>query len=109
MAGRKQHFIQRLLLKGFAFNAPNGTNRVWVYPKEGKIFPSALEGYGAERDFYGRPGESKLDDGISEQENKRFNNFLKSLARNLIGICVLMRRLNLQYMFSSDPKIYAQL
>ena len=77
MAGRKQHFIQRFLLKGFAFNAPNGTNRVWVYPKDGKIFPSALEGYGAERDFYGKPGESELDDGISEQEIKRFNKFLE--------------------------------
>ena len=79
MAGRKQHHIQQLLLKGFSFDAPRNPCHVWVYRRDGKVFSPALEGYGAERDFYGDPEESDLDYNITEIENTLFNEFLCNL------------------------------
>jgi hypothetical protein len=79
MAGRKHHYIQRLLLKGFSFNQPQTPCHIWVYRKDGRVFKSALEGYGAERDFYGGPEDPELDGEITEIESTRFNDFLRGL------------------------------
>ena len=81
MAGRKQHFIQRLLLRGFSFDAHQDPCHVWVHKRDGKIFAPALEGYGAERDFYGHPEESDLDSRMTDIESNKFNAFLKDLRR----------------------------
>jgi hypothetical protein len=79
MAGRKHHYIQRLLLRGFSFNESQSPCHVWVYRKDGKTFASALEGYGAERDFYGSPESPELDGEITEIESGRFNDFLRGV------------------------------
>jgi hypothetical protein len=81
MACRKQHFIQRFLLKGFSFGTSGDSSRIWVYPRNGNIFESALEKYGAERDFYGHPDQSELDSNVTELENNRFNDFLDGMRR----------------------------
>lgn len=83
MAGRKQHFIQRLLLKGFAHDPQREPSHVWVYRFDGNVFNSALEGYGAERDFYGHPDESDLDARITDLESNRFNELLEGLRQGL--------------------------
>lgn len=79
MAGRKQHFIQRLLLKGFSFDPSREPCHIWVYRKDGNCFAPALEGYGAERDFYGDPSASELDSRITDIESGRFDDFLDQL------------------------------
>ncbi len=80
MAGRKHHFIQRFLLKGFAFPIED-PKRVWIYPRGREPFAVALEGYGAERDSYGRADQPELDLKITEIEAKRFNDFLEGIRR----------------------------
>lgn len=79
MPGRKQHYIQRLLLKGFAIDANREPCQVWVYRRDGKVFATSLEGYGAERDFFGHPDESDLDDRINDLEERKYNQFILGL------------------------------
>jgi len=76
MSGRKNHFIQRLLLKGFAVDPSARIPQLWVYPRGRKPFKTALEGYGAERDFYGDP---ELDAGITAVESKQSNGLIHDL------------------------------
>jgi hypothetical protein len=82
MAGRKHHFIQRLMLRGFSYDYPSDPCHIWVYRSDGKIFSPATEGYGAEKDFYGDPDTNDLDDRITDLENDRFNSFLQSLPNS---------------------------
>ncbi len=79
MSGRKQHFIQRLLLKGFSVDPSAKTPQIWVYRHDGRVFQTSLERYAAERDFYGHPDESDLDADLTEMESDKFNGFLESL------------------------------
>jgi hypothetical protein len=81
MSGRKQHFIQQLLQKGFSFDWQQDPCHIWVYRRDGKVFSPSLDGYGAERDFYGDPEQSDLDNQITEIENNRFNQFLNDLRK----------------------------
>jgi hypothetical protein len=76
VSGRKHHFIQKFLLKGFSPNPDAKIPQTWVYRRDGKIFPTALEGYAAERDFYGDPA---LDTQITNLETKQFTGFLTEL------------------------------
>lgn len=76
MSGRKHHFIQKFLLKGFSLNPDAKTPQTWVYRRDGKTFLTALEGYAAERDFYGDPA---LDAQITDLESKHFTGFLTDL------------------------------
>lgn len=81
MAGRKHHFIQQLLLKGFSDDYPRDPCHVWVYRFDGKVFPTATEGYAAERDFYGKPGESDLDDRITALETKKYSSLIHAFRK----------------------------
>lgn len=115
MAGRKQHFIQRLLLKGFSYDAPRDPCHVWVYRRSGKPFPTALDGYGAERDFYGDPDKSNLDSRITNLESDCFNDFLIGMRDGADGsvdpvqaaafaIHVFARSKNLRSMFTAGAE-----
>lgn len=72
MSGRKQHFIPRLLLR--EFGTPTKTTvQVKVFRADEKPFTTAVEGVGAERDFYSTlsdddASEPTLDDKITEHE-----------------------------------------
>jgi hypothetical protein len=78
MAGRKHHYIQQHLLKGFAYDPDADPSHVWVY-RTGKSFPTALENYGAQRDFYGAPGQNVTDLLVTDIETERFDDFLTGL------------------------------
>jgi hypothetical protein len=80
MAGRKQHFIPRLLLRAFV---DRRDQKVFVF-RQDKIYPSAINagGIAAERDFYSSPDDPSLDDKITAYENSLATmlNSLKQLS-----------------------------
>jgi hypothetical protein len=76
MAGRKQHFIQKHLLRGFVADPAANHPHVWVYRHDGKLFFPSLNDYAAERDFY---GNSDLDDKITKMESVRINEYISFL------------------------------
>lgn len=73
MSGRKQHFIPRVLLRGFAREI-RGTERVWVRHRERGAFESNVLDVAASRDFYSAPAGDAvsltLDDRITDYENQ---------------------------------------
>jgi hypothetical protein len=134
MAGRKQHFIQQHLIKGFSYDYPRDPCHVWVYRKDRSPFPTATAGYGAERDFYGKPGGESLDERITDAEAEHFNGFISlvrdgplgavdSTAATAFAIHVMARSKNIRSMLTegveaimvhagpimSDPKFQEQL
>lgn len=69
VAGNRQHFIPRFLLKGFAVPGTNAAPRVWVYRRGVPPFESSLEHIAVERHFYGKAEESALDARITDLES----------------------------------------
>jgi hypothetical protein len=54
MAGRKQHFIPQLLLRGFpARKTKKGKTQVWLYQRGKDPTCPATDNVFAQRDFYG--------------------------------------------------------
>ncbi|MBP7704062.1 MAG: hypothetical protein KA105_02110 [Caulobacter sp.] len=51
MAGRNQHYIPRLILRGFLARQTARDEYAWVARKSGEIFCGNLEGIAAQRDF----------------------------------------------------------
>lgn len=76
MAGRKHHFIQQHLLRGFAIDPNRRPAHIWVYRKNSKPFTCATDKYGAQRDFYGTKDDTSVDDIITSAEHTRFDNFV---------------------------------
>lgn len=73
MAGRNQHYIPRLILRGFLARQTARDEYAWVARKSGEIFCGNLEGIAAQRDFYSepaRPGEITLDQRITDYEQR---------------------------------------
>lgn len=73
MAGRKQHYIPRAVLRGFLATHGGKTEKVWVFKKNRNPYVSVLEGVAAERDYYSPPstnGEKTLDDIITDYESR---------------------------------------
>lgn len=68
VAGNRQHFIPRFLLKGFAIPGTNAAPRVWVYRREGPPFESSIDNVAVEKHFYGKAEESTLDAHITQLE-----------------------------------------
>lgn len=73
MSGRKQHFIPKVLLRGFAREI-RGSERVWVNHRERGAFESNVLDVAASRDFYSAPAGDAvsltLDDRITDYENQ---------------------------------------
>ncbi|MEQ9135773.1 MAG: DUF4238 domain-containing protein [Thalassobaculum sp.] len=81
MAGRKQHHIPQVLLRGFAQDGGGKNQRVAVYHRERGIYEPATLGVAAERDFYSSPtggDEETLDDKITAYES-RITSFLDKI------------------------------
>jgi hypothetical protein len=64
MAGRRQHTIPKLLLKGFASSTRGKVVNVWYYRKDAEGIETNIDNVSAERDFYG----TDLDDRITVRE-----------------------------------------
>jgi hypothetical protein len=88
MSGRNQHFIPRMLLRGF--QSDRSTERrtfVWMARRQGGIFEPNIAGVAAQNDFYSSPstdGLPTLDDAITAYET-RLANLLLGLRGLQIG------------------------
>jgi hypothetical protein len=72
LAGSKQHFIPRSVLRGFLAAHDGNAEKVWVYRKNRHFFDS-IENVAAQRHYYSRPsgdGSKTLDDYITDYENR---------------------------------------
>jgi hypothetical protein len=69
MSGRRHHTLPRFLLNGFASRKQGHESYTWVYRRGEKSGRNVnTRNVGVERDFYGKPGESSLDDQITALE-----------------------------------------
>lgn len=86
MAGIIQHEIPQLFQRGFLIPDTDGAERVFVFRRGGKSYPSHINRSGAERYFYSQPsptGERTLDDEITDYESRLAT--LVSELRSLSG------------------------
>lgn len=82
MSGRKQHYIPRLVLRGFeAGKTKKGVSQVWWFPKGKDAVCTAVDNVFAQRDFYDNP-DTDLDDRLTEMES-RLGQFVNQ-ARTLV-------------------------
>ena len=82
MAGKRQHYLPRFLLKGFSAKIEDGKSFVWFFrkgvdPKEISIRDVALS-----KSFYGASGIGTLDETITESEQK-FGPVIDRLRKDL--------------------------
>jgi hypothetical protein len=73
MSGRNQHFIPRMLLRGFRSRGDEARTYVWVARREGGVFEPNIIGVAAQNDFYSAPssdGRPTLDDAITHYEDR---------------------------------------
>lgn len=79
MAGRRQHYIQQHLSRGFAIDAKRRPAQVWVYRRGLPPFITATENYGAEKDFYSPPESPFLDNEITAAESAIYTPFIDAV------------------------------
>lgn len=70
MAGIRQHYLPRFLLKGFVSKTNKQEKYTFVFPKDGKPYETNLINIGLEKYFYGTPKNSETDDAITSEEEK---------------------------------------
>ncbi|MEP7363163.1 MAG: DUF4238 domain-containing protein [Acidobacteriota bacterium] len=70
MAGRRTHTLPRFLQNGFASSRKGGEVYVWMYRKGIPGIEVNTTKVGVEKDFYGKPDESDLDDRITKLETE---------------------------------------
>lgn len=70
MAGDRHHILPRFLLKGFASRIEGKEIYTWVYRNDGRINEPNIKNAAVSRYFYGRKGESCVDDNITEFEGQ---------------------------------------
>jgi len=73
MAGRRHHHIQQHLSRGFGIDRTRRPVQVWAYRRDAKPFTVATEKYGIEKDFYGEPADTTVDDAITLAENEEID------------------------------------
>lgn len=85
MAGRKQHHIPQVLLRGFGRNEGGKSTLVWVYSATRGKYRSATEGIGSQRDFYSAPAApdqaETLDDRITRHEGEHLAPLIEALRK----------------------------
>lgn len=82
MSGRKHHYIPRFFMKPFAYRQ-NGTFFYLKVYKKNSSYESEAMGVGAEKDLYGPPEDSLVDEMITKMEFD-IQNILKNLQVNII-------------------------
>lgn len=84
MAGKRQHDLTRLLLKGFASRCEDDKVFVWQFridaPPPSREF--SLRDVGPSQNFYGKPGPKTLDDFITYEIEPRHTGFLIRVRRD---------------------------
>ena len=78
MAGKRQHFLPRFLLKGFSSRSKGNELYTWVFRRDSKPYETNIQNVGLEGFFYGDPQESSVDDDITEREQS-FISMVESL------------------------------
>lgn len=68
MAGERQHYIPRFLLKGFASKTSGNKAFIWYFQKGNAPKEVSLRDIALEKNFYGEPGDGSLDAEITEKE-----------------------------------------
>ncbi|HYX71792.1 MAG TPA: DUF4238 domain-containing protein [Nitrososphaera sp.] len=85
MAGINQHYLPRLLLKGFASRIAGKEIFTWAYHRGKSVFEPNIKGISAERYFYGKQGEVSADDEITELEGE-YGAFIDELREKDDGV-----------------------
>jgi hypothetical protein len=70
MAGRRHHYIPRFLQRPFAHRQSGKEFYVYVHHYAREPYPTNVMNLGQERDFYGGPGDTALDDEITQGEQQ---------------------------------------
>jgi uncharacterized protein DUF4238 len=85
MAGKNQHYLPQFLTRRFALRVGQGKNaiyRAFVHHKDrGVSAPTNIATFGAQRNFYGKPGPGTLDDRMERRET----DYGQLLVRTLEG------------------------
>jgi hypothetical protein len=84
MSGKRQHFIPRFLLKGFASHKINDEIYTWVYRKDSNPFNTNIINIGAEGYFYSNGNDTQADDIITKAE-ETFSFLVKKLRDGPLG------------------------
>ena len=86
MAGHRQHFIPRLIQRGFN-SRPGGDGEAWAWTfrADGKVYETTVTNIGVESDFYTRPGDTAVDDKITDAEREfgKLTNMLRQGTADL--------------------------
>lgn len=73
MAGERQHFLPRFLLKGFASRSEGDNSFVWVFRKDSPPFEANITKVGVSNRFYNLRDNNELDKLITDTEYKFVN------------------------------------
>jgi Protein of unknown function (DUF4238) len=84
MAGRQHHYLPRFLQRPFAHRQSGAKFYVHAHHRTRGSLVVNVANIGQERDFYGGPSDSTLDDAITAQENQ----LADTLRRLNMGDCV---------------------
>lgn len=67
MSGKRQHYVMRLLLDGFAYRVKGDEQYVWCFREKRPPFSPNTKNVGLESDFYGESGVDTLDEFITNE------------------------------------------
>jgi hypothetical protein len=71
MGGKRQHFLPRLLLKGFSSRIEGEEHYTWVYRKNAaNPFETNIINVGVSKDFYSKEQDTSVDDTITYMEGE---------------------------------------
>ena len=85
MSGRRQHYLPRFLQRPFRSRSKGG-DFVHVHEQGRTPYVANLMGVGQERDFYGHPDHSTLDDAITQHETRLAHVLRRLEADGLHGV-----------------------
>lgn len=68
MAGKRQHYIPRFLLKGFSSKTEGHKDFVWYFRKGGNPAEISIRDVAVSSKFYGAPGPETVDETITSME-----------------------------------------
>lgn len=69
MSGRRHHYLPRFLQRPFAHRQNGKESYVYAHHSARGAYPSNVMNLGLERDFYGSPEDTTLDDEITKGSN----------------------------------------
>lgn len=70
MAGRRHHYLPRFLQRPFAHRQSGKEFYVYAHHRDRGPYPTNVMNLGQERDFYGGPNDTTLDDEITQSEQQ---------------------------------------